>query len=106
MSAWPIHSCTRRISALAIVRVPNVCLLCGVPHKRHTHATLGSLAEPAVRTRSSCSSGGESLLGGVTVKNCFDVVDCSVEVWEVRHWIGSGGEGGRQYSVVGLGEHD
>ena len=25
MSAWPIHSWTRRMSALAIIRVPNVC---------------------------------------------------------------------------------
>jgi len=69
-------------------------------------AQLGSLAERAVRTRSSYSSGGESLPGGVMVKNCFDVVHCSVEVREVGHWIGSGGEGGSQYSVVGLGEHD
>jgi hypothetical protein len=39
-----------------------------------------SLTQAAVKSRSSSSSGGESLLGGVSVNHRFDVVDCVVEV--------------------------
>ncbi len=41
----------------------------------------------------------------VAVKRRFDVVDRAVEVREVREWMVGGGEGGGEYSSVGLGEY-
>jgi hypothetical protein len=51
-------------------------------------------------------SAGESLAFGVVVKSGLGVVECSVWVREVRERVGPGGEGGREQSGVGLGEHD
>src|SRR5664279_3901099 len=77
MSEWPIHSWTRRMSALAIIRVPNVWRRAWVCRRRHNHYLRPSFASLLLHEGRSVISVARQLghAAGLTLSTHGHVID-------------------------------